>query len=180
MGILLPVLLFLLAVAIFCTVKLGFISNQTLQVLANSAAVVAAVAAIVIIPWSISSNKSDSQKLDELSGKFPLQISSPKNGAKVGEFVTVEGYTKYTKLNHYIVVESQTGTVAVTDGPLSIDNHGHWTGEARLGTGNLGKGEFYLIHVVATTTELRIGETSMAEVKTSSSAIATVNVSRRN
>ena len=179
MGILLPLLLFFLAAAMFGAVKLGFISSQTLQMLANVGAVVAAGAAIVVIPWSINSDRNNKHESTISTDTDLLMISSPKNGAEVGQFVAVKGYTKYTGLHHYIVVGPQTGTVWVTDGPLLIQNSGHWTGRAQLGTGEVGEGEFFLIHTVATQSELSIGDTSMEEVKNSSSAVVTINVQRR-
>lgn len=175
MEILLPILLILLAVVLLGSVKLGFISDQTSQTLANIASIVAAVTGIVTLFFP----PSDGKNLESTPGNVPLQITSPKNGAEVGQFVVVEGYTKFKNLNHYIVVESQTGTVWVTEGPLLIPNSGYWTGRAQLGTGKLGKGEYFLIHVVATTTDLPIGETSLSKVKGSSTAIATVKVLRR-
>ena len=185
MKIILPLLLFLLAAATYGAVKLGVVSNRTLQALANVGAIVAAVTAIVVIPWSIPFDNTKNQRNDELSqthigeASGALIITSPKNESEVGQFVSVEGHTNFTDLLHYIVVGPQTGSVWVTDGPLLIRESGNWTGRAQLGTGTIGEGEFFLIHVVATNRELQIGEESMDAVKNAASAIMTVKVLRR-
>ena len=179
MKILLPILLILLALVLLGSVQRRFVSNETLKVWANIAGIVSAAAAIILLIIPVPYGKNNSSNPGTPPENVSLKITSPENGAEVGQFVAVEGYTKYKKLNHYIVVASQTGTVWVTDGPLLIPNSGYWTGRAQLGTGDIGKGEFFLIYVVATTMDLPIGETSLSNVKNFSSAIATVKVLRR-
>lgn len=165
MEIVLSALLFVLAVILFAIVRLGIISSHTLQLLANIAAVLAAVAAIVVGPLSHIYGKS-------------LQVTAPENGAETGQYVAVEGNTEYMDASHYIVVKTQAGDAWVTDGPLLVHEDGRWEGQAKLGTENVGHGEVFLIYVIATNNALSIGPVAMQQVDNAKVGIATVQVRR--
>ncbi|MEW8050190.1 MAG: hypothetical protein AB2809_07415 [Candidatus Thiodiazotropha sp.] len=178
MDILLSISLFLLAVTLFGAVKLGLVNNHTLQILANIAAIIAAVTSPIVSLWPNSVEQADPYEKNTPINRLSLQITLPKKAASVSEFVTVEGYTPYRDLYHYIAVRSQTEPVLVKAGPLRINEIGRWREQVQLGNKKIGENERYYIYVIAANSLLEIDNSAENLVSHPDSKVATVFVTR--
>jgi len=86
-------------------------------------------------------------------------IDTPAAGATVGLDTTVTGKTPYPDRHNYIVITpKRTGAAALQDQPAIVNSSdGTFTGRVRLGGVQTGIGEQFMIHIIATKSELTAG-----------------------
>ena len=86
-------------------------------------------------------------------------IDTPAAGATVGLDTTVTGKTPYPDRHNYIVITpKRTGAASVQDQPAIVNSSdGTFTGRVRLGGVQTGIGEQFMIHIIATKSELTAG-----------------------
>jgi len=101
----------------------------------------------------------------EFQDKRPAAFPKPQQGMRItspvgpvgAEEVAIKGTTPYLDRNHYIVVTAPTRDKFVEDGPLMVSGWGAWGGHARFGNASAGRGQFYVVQVMATRASLSTG-----------------------
>ncbi len=133
---------------------------------------------LAIASFFIALNKIDTAKKDvgkeiqsarsQVSGQIQtvqnellakrLVITSPSDGSQVQVSEVIKGRTPFLDKNTYLVVTPlETGDDLTQDGPIKIDKAGHWTAHARFGTGEVGKGQKFMVRALSTSSILPAG-----------------------
>lgn len=88
-----------------------------------------------------------------------LVIINPTDGAEVDFTNKIVGRTPFPELTHYIVVTSvRVGTAFVQDRPATVNrDDGSYSAAARFGSARVGRGEQFIVRVLATKSKLPAG-----------------------
>ncbi|PYQ27533.1 MAG: hypothetical protein DMF56_19315 [Acidobacteria bacterium] len=86
-----------------------------------------------------------------------LTILSLSNGDEVSRNETVSGLTPFTHRRHYLVVAPVNIGDSYVQDAMTPRPDGTWTGTAKFGSGDTGRGERFSVRCLATEGELRTG-----------------------
>ena len=116
--------------------------------------------------------------VQRLAPNGDLGILHPRAGDVVGEHEVIEGITRLTDRNIYVVVTPAVNGVSyVQDGPVSLNSNGLWTVPARFGQGADGINQAFSFYCIATKEKIPPG--SLSRVPPDALISDTITVTRR-